>query len=342
MKQISLQSLKRPALVSIVIVIILAIVFGLSHYLSSQKSHAGKTESITIGMTVQELNALIYIADDQNFFAANGLNVTTKNYDTGRAAVDGMLNNEVDMATSAELVIVGKAFAGAQVRTIGTIAKSQNSYLIGRTDKGIHNISDLRGKKIGLTRGTITDFHLDRFLDLHGMSMQQVIPVDIKASQYVDTIANGDVDAVLVWQPYAYEIQKRMGNGTIIWPAQSEQPFYWNAISTDGWITNHPDMVYRFLKSLTQAEEYTIYHPAEAKAIVQKRVNVDADYMDTVWRQNQFTLSLDGSLILAMEDEARWMIKNNLTSEKKTPNFLDYIYLDGLEKIKPESVNIIH
>lgn len=43
-----------------------------------------------------------------------------------------------------------------------------------------------------------------------------------------------------------------------------------------------------------------------------------------------------------MEDEARWMIKNNLTSEKKTPNFLDYIYLDGLEKIKPESVNIIH
>jgi NitT/TauT family transport system substrate-binding protein len=42
-----------------------------------------------------------------------------------------------------------------------------------------------------------------------------------------------------------------------------------------------------------------------------------------------------------MEDEARWMINNNLTTEKTVPDFLDYIYIDGLESIKPGSVNII-
>ena len=35
------------------------------------------------------------------------------------------------------------------------------------------------------------------------------------------------------------------------------------------------------------------------------------------------------------------MIKNNLTTEKTIPNFRDYIYTKVLEKIKPESVNII-
>ncbi len=42
-----------------------------------------------------------------------------------------------------------------------------------------------------------------------------------------------------------------------------------------------------------------------------------------------------------MEDEARWIIKNNLTTEKTVPNFSDYIYEAGLEAIKPEAVNII-
>jgi hypothetical protein len=42
-----------------------------------------------------------------------------------------------------------------------------------------------------------------------------------------------------------------------------------------------------------------------------------------------------------MEDEARWMIKNNLTNEKTVPDFRDYIYTKGLEKVMPESVNVI-
>ena len=74
---------------------------------------------------------------------------------------------------------------------------------------------------------------------------------------------------------------------------------------------------------------------------MQKRLKLDDAYTATVWSQNQFSLSLDQSLIAAMEDEARWMIKNKLTNEKKVPDFLDYIYEDGLKAIKPEAVSII-
>jgi hypothetical protein len=39
-----------------------------------------------------------------------------------------------------------------------------------------------------------------------------------------------------------------------------------------------------------------------------------------------------------MADEGRWMINNNLTSEKTLPYFRDYIYTKGLEVVKPEAV----
>jgi ABC-type nitrate/sulfonate/bicarbonate transport system substrate-binding protein len=41
------------------------------------------------------------------------------------------------------------------------------------------------------------------------------------------------------------------------------------------------------------------------------------------------------------KEEAQWMIKNNLTTEKSIPDFVNYIYVDGLKAVKPEAVNIV-
>jgi NitT/TauT family transport system substrate-binding protein len=63
--------------------------------------------------------------------------------------------------------------------------------------------------------------------------------------------------------------------------------------------------------------------------------------MEKIWPENQFALSLDQSLIIAMDDEARWLIKNNLTDKKEVPVFLDYISRDNLDAVRPSAVNII-
>ncbi|HYA90278.1 MAG TPA: hypothetical protein VEK32_02135 [Thermodesulfobacteriota bacterium] len=44
---------------------------------------------------------------------------------------------------------------------------------------------------------------------------------------------------------------------------------------------------------------------------------------------------------IAMEDEARWIIKSNLATEKKVPDSVNYIYVDDLKEVKLETVNII-
>ena len=343
MEKISIKSLKRFILVIIVIAAILAVVLGSMFYPNPRQGYTGKMESITIGYSPFEQTALLWIAEDQHFFEANGLNVTLRKYDTGVGSLDGMLNGETDITVGVtEFPTVGRAFQKERIRIIGTIAKIEQIYLVGRKDRGIKNVSDLKGKRVGTTLRTIAHFYLGRFLTLHGMNMKDITLVDVKTpAEWVNAVANGDIDAIATAQPYANSAKERLGANAVIWPAQGNQPIFGLIVSTDEWITNHPEPVNRFLKSLVQAEEYAIRNPAEAKAIVQKRLNLDAVYMETVWSQDQFSLSLDQSLILAMEDEARWMISNNLTDEKKTPDFLNYIYLDGLNTIRPESVNII-
>lgn len=56
----------------------------------------------------------------------------------------------------------------------------------------------------------------------------------------------------------------------------------------------------------------------------------------------EYKLSLEKTLLIAMEDEARWHIEKQYTDIKKVPNYLDKIYFDALESVNPGAVNIIH
>jgi NitT/TauT family transport system substrate-binding protein len=74
---------------------------------------------------------------------------------------------------------------------------------------------------------------------------------------------------------------------------------------------------------------------------IANKLNYTSSYIATVWADNEFTVSLDESQVLAMQNEARWLISNNLTNATSVPNFLNYIYVNGLESVKSSAVNII-
>jgi NitT/TauT family transport system substrate-binding protein len=323
---------------AVVLVVVLVVVLGSS---SCYLGYSGSVESITLGLYPHEANASIYVAEDQGLFNRNGLGVTERNYDTGLTAVNGLLDGNVDVALTSEYIVVGNAFRKEDIRLMGNIRKGWSLDVVGRRDRGIENISDLKGKKIGVPLRTNAEFFLDRFLTLNGMQLRDVTLVDVKASPNVDAILDGSVDAVVVASNSITTIRERSGNNVVTWSAQGNQAVFWLLACRNDWIAGHAQTINKLLRSLDQANDYIIHYPSEAKAIVQKRMNYDAASMEARWLENQFALSLDESLIAAMEDEARWMIANNLTAEKQVPNFLNYIYLDGLEAVKPEAVNII-
>jgi len=324
--------------------VVLVVLFVLTFITGSCSpgGYSGPVESITFGTVLLEPSLPLFVAENQDFFLRNGLNVTFKIYDVGLNAATGLVNGEVDMASPvAEYVMVGKIFDHKKIQAIASIDKVDYAFVIGRKDRGIEKVSDLKGKKIGVVRGTILEFQLGRFLELNGVNPADVTLVHGTLPQSASAIVNGDVDAVMSIPPFTTSIQKQLGANAALWSAQNIQPFYSLVLAGNEWIKQHPKTVERFLRAMKQAEEFIIDHPDEAKDILRKKLNFSDEEIARVWSQNQFSLSLDQSLIIAMEDEARWMINNNLTAEKQVPDFLDYIYMDGLEAVKPEAVNII-
>ena len=296
---------------------------------------------MTLATLHLETSTLAYVAENQRFFAENGLAVTILEYDTGVASIGAMLKGQADLAGFSEFVMVGNVLQKQKVRALGIFNKSLTDYLIGLSNRGIANISDLAGKRIGVGLGTSGEFYLGRFLELNRMNLKDVTLVDLPPSKWLDAISSGDVDAVVGWAPYTRQIQERFLNETVNWQIQSGQPVFGIIGGSNEWVANHPDTLIRFWKSLAQAEEFLANHPDEAKAIVQNRLNYDKTYLDSVWPQYTFSVSLNEALIAAMEDEARWLISNNSTPEKVIPNFLDYITEDGLKTAKPEAVSLI-
>ncbi len=306
-----------------------------------QSPRNGPLFPITIGSAPLESSALIYIAERQGLFASNGLQVVVRDYDTGAAALSALVNGEVELAVPAEDALVGRAFNQDKIRALASIDKAEYFDLVARRDQGITTVVDLKGKKVGVVRNTIAEFYLGRFLELHGLTAGQVTLVDVNIAQSEAAIAGGQVDAILTRPPYLAPIEESLAQNEIVWEAQNSQPLYAVLIGRNDWIAEHPQPLLQLFRALIQAERYLMQYPAPAQGIVQTRLNLDGGYMTAVWTHNQFSVSLDQSLILAMEDEARWMISNHLTTAKQVPDFLGYIDETVLQYVKPDAVNII-
>ena len=304
------------------------------------EKYTGPVEKITLAAYAGDTGALVYIAEDRGYFEKNGLEVTIKGYGSGKACADALITGEADIATSADNVFVSNSFKHTDLRVLGTVATAQVKELVARKDKGITTISDLKGKKIGVTKKSGAEFQLGVFLTLNSISEEDVELVDLRPPEMMAAIASGDVDAVFVWDPYLYNIKKELGENVISWPGGED--FYFLLLTKEDWLDKHPAATERFMKSILEAEDYIRANSEEAKKFTMDRFDYESDYMDYSWPQQKFTVVLEQAMLILFEDQARLRIEQGLTDESKVPNYLDFIYLDALEAVKPEVITIIH
>jgi len=297
-------------------------------------------DEIAIGGPPSDAATLILTAQDRGIFPANGINATLVEYPTGMAAIDALLRGDIGIAGASEYPVVVSAFMHRNISIIGSVARSYNEYLVLRADGGIGNVSGLKGKRIALPVHTMPEFYLGRYLNLHGMGIHDVELVNTGPDLAVAALQNGSVDAAVSWYPY---ISRAAGGnpGIVKLPVQSGQAQYAVLVARDDWIADHPAEIKKLLRSLSQAEEYTMISRQDAKRVLADRYGYTDAYVEQVWPDNEFALSLDQSLVTAMEDESRWMIRNNLTNTTEVPDFRQFLYPDGLDAVKPGAVSIV-
>jgi NitT/TauT family transport system substrate-binding protein len=165
--------------------------------------------------------------------------------------------------------------------------------------------------------------------------------VDLKAQEIPDALTRGDIDAASTFNPYVAFTQKKLGDRMVAFRDKDLYTYHFNVVSTQEFIRKNPDKVRKVLAALVRAEEFVRGNPAEAQKIVSDFSGIEPGIVRDIWADASFTVTLDQSLILALEDESRWAINGGLIGAREVPNYLDFVYIEGLKTVKPEAVSIL-
>jgi ABC-type nitrate/sulfonate/bicarbonate transport system substrate-binding protein len=335
--------IKTPSRFAVLSLVALSVILFSATACQQQPSkQTGPPEKITIAYAESTGVVLIHIAMAKGYFADVGLDATPQPHTFGKSALDAVIEGKADLATVADTPVMFAVMDGKKITTIAAISTSnKNMAIVARKDRGISRPTDLKGKTIGIVRGTISDFFADTFLTTHGIDRKQVTIIDLKPDEMATSLGTGRVDAVSIWQPIILKLQKELGN--------KEQSFYNEMFYTSNlhvnamqdFVKQHPEAVKKLLRALIKAETFFKQHPEESRRLVAKFVKTDEALLEKIGDIYNFSVTLDQALLVNLEDQTRWAMKNRLTTHRDMPNYLDFIYVDGLRAVKPEAVRII-
>lgn len=268
--------------------------------------------------------------------------MTFQLHTSGKAALEGLLHGKSDFATVAETPIVFAVLKGSEISVLATIETStKNEAIIARRDLGIASAADLKGRRIGVTIGTTGDYYLDLFLVIQGMARKDVTIVDLMPEEMTSALVERKVDAVSTWAPLVTNLRKALGDHGVMLQGEGIYTGTFNVVSSKEFPRQRPETIKRLLRALVKAEGFIVANPEESQNIISEFSGIDQESLAGIWNDFQFNLSLNQSLLFTLEDQARWAVRSGLTQHREIPNFLESLYFDGLQAVKPESVRVI-
>jgi NitT/TauT family transport system substrate-binding protein len=230
--------------------------------------------TVQLSWSHQAQFAGFYAADQQGYFADEGLDVT---FVEGGPEVDFISPvakgaAQFGVAQPADAILARAQ--GLPVRSIAVIYRRSPIVFFSLADSGITRPQDFVGKKI---RTAVTvDQTLHAMMTNVGIQPDQYEPVFLPSD--IQQFATGDVP---VWGGYinvlVVEVQRAGYEINIISPDDYGIHFYGDVlITTDDVITKQPDLVRRFLRATLKGWKYALEHPEMIGSFVQK-YKPDAD-----------------------------------------------------------------
>ena len=290
-------------------------------------------------------SAAVNVAAEKGYFKQEGLDVSRSFFGAGKESLNEIISGKADLATVADFPIALEAMKGTRIRVLGTISSAGKTYsIIARKDKGISSPMDLQGKKIGTMVGTNLNFILDSFLLFHQVPRKDIRLIDMPMEHMSEALRKSDVQAVITWEPLASQTRTQLGTNAVVFYGD-EQHIYrmtWNLVGMQEYVQKTPETIKRVLRALLKGEAFIKGNRNEAQQMTAVHLGLEKEAFREPWNAYTPNLCLSPLLVENLENETRWAIKNELVAPKQMPNYLQYIYFDGLETVKPEAVTIVH
>src|SRR6202158_4440122 len=158
----------------------------------------------------------MFIGAEKGFFTKHGVDAKILVVDTGTDMVNAMHDGRAQIGDMSTTTYLKAVHAGEPFKVIGLIMNDATSdncddplAIVTKKGRGIEagKLGDLKGKKIGLARGQTSDEYFKMVLRRAKMKYEELTIENIW-SQFglAPALAEGKVDAVVSWKPYATQV----------------------------------------------------------------------------------------------------------------------------------------
>ena len=325
----------RKRSVSVSIVAVLAAILGLA---SCQKNRMESVPVLSVGINRSLKSAPVVMADVHGLFQKNGISVDIKIENSAVSLFDGLHEGFYDLVCVPEYQAAVHAFADTDFRIIAVLNRNQTRSLVYNGRK-VAGIADLERKSIGLARNSSAEYTLYRALLVNGVDERTVSTVYYTPEELPGALANGEVDGVIVWEPFTTDALKLAGLAARTENVHFGRDMYWLLVTRLDISATRSDDLVRLLSSLEEAIGLVNKKKSETVGQIASALSLSPDSLILEWEAYTFNLELPQSLLVSMEQEALWY-QGRYFPEIELPDFLDVIDVEPLSAIRPRHVTI--
>lgn len=226
-----------------------------------------------------------FVGEEMGYFSKQGLDIKPVRFETSQQMMDGLLQGQVDVITSAAsavgLLVQEKSpdqFKVFGVNTNGT--DNPLEVLLVKANSNIKTAQDLKGKKIGSFPGVQALTLLKKYLRDNGIDPSKDVQIqEMKQDLHLQALDSGQVDAVLTYEPNA-TIGEQNGISKILTKAPFSQvtvdptPTGIFAISKS-YLDANPKIAQKIIMAFDEAMNYANNNQVEARKVLTKFVPIE-------------------------------------------------------------------
>ena len=307
-----------------------------------QKTHT----KVTMGIQVSPAMTLVMVAKDKGFFSEEGVDVELKEFTAGKFALQAFLARSIDFAVSGEVPVCLASLQGNRIRVVSqvverTVKEVRVVALKDGTESSPKDYFNAKKRKLATSFGGGPEFFTYSFLKRHQIPKEGVEIISQKPEDMPAALETGSVDAISIFDPYAFIAEKRLGNKVVTFADPTLYSEFYVLNAQPEQVEKTPEVIESILRAFVRAAAFIEENPDEAKQIMQKYTKLDRDVIDGIWGNFVFRPALVQPLIDYWNAQAIWARDTaKITPDTKIPNFREIVEDRFLKKIKPEAVKL--
>lgn len=276
---------------------------------SAAKEQEGSKEKVTtIRFGHTTVPSMLAVAKEQGWleeeFKKDGIKIEYEKFLAGPPLIEAFAGGRLDFGQVGDQPAIQARANNIHIKAVGVYSSGSKSIgLVIPTGSQIKSFKELKGKKIGVTVGSVGHRLLYAYLKENGMSPKDIQQINLAPADIKLAIEQKNIDAAVTYEPWISTIEhKQIGHQ--IADATGLLNNYSLYIVSESFAKEHPDIVKRVLKVLDKAEKWSRENPEKTIEYLSKVYGTDREILVKSTPRINYDIRLTTEAVQSIKDTA--------------------------------------